>query len=104
MPTITAPPRGGGGRFGAAHDADHREPLPGQDVLTVASTQAKIEAQIRCMGCGYIPEPMARPHIEAGRLVVKEVDQRPLAAWATPGARAPAGAGRSRSAWRCSGG
>ncbi|MBS0434398.1 MAG: LysR family transcriptional regulator [Proteobacteria bacterium] len=54
--------------------------LPGQDVLTVASTQAKIEAQIRCMGCGYIPEPMARPHVEAGRLVVKEVERaRPRA-------------------------
>jgi DNA-binding transcriptional LysR family regulator len=49
--------------------------LPGQDVLTVSSTQAKIEAQIRCMGCGYIPEPMARPHVEAGRLVVKQVER-----------------------------
>jgi DNA-binding transcriptional LysR family regulator len=49
--------------------------LPGQDVLTVSSTQAKIEAQIRCMGCGYIPEPMARPHVEAGRLVVKAVER-----------------------------
>jgi DNA-binding transcriptional LysR family regulator len=49
--------------------------LPGQDVLTVGSTQAKIEAQIRCMGCGYIPEPMARPHVEAGRLVVKQVER-----------------------------
>jgi DNA-binding transcriptional LysR family regulator len=46
----------------------------------VASTQAKIEAQIRCMGCGYLPEPMARPHVEAGRLVVKEVERtRPRA-------------------------
>ena len=54
--------------------------LPGQDVLTVASTQAKIEAQIRCMGCGYIPEPMARPHVEAGRLVVKEVERSRQAA------------------------
>lgn len=54
--------------------------LPGQDVLTVASTQAKIEAQIRCMGCGYLPEPMARPHVEAGRLVVKDVERtRPRA-------------------------
>ncbi len=54
--------------------------LPGQDVLTVSSTQAKIEAQIRCMGCGYLPEPMARPHVEAGRLVVKQVERtRPRA-------------------------
>ncbi|QTN21328.1 LysR family transcriptional regulator [Rhizobacter sp. AJA081-3] len=54
--------------------------LPGQDVLTVSSTQAKIEAQIRCMGCGYIPEPMARPHVEAGRLVVKAVERTRQAA------------------------
>ena len=47
--------------------------LPGQDVLTVSSMQAKIEAQLRCLGCGYLPEPMAREHIRAGRLVVRKV-------------------------------
>jgi DNA-binding transcriptional LysR family regulator len=73
--------------------------LPGQDVFTVASTQAKIEAQIRCLGCGYIPEPMAREHIAAGRLVVKPT-QRPggrvrLAyAWRAPSATAPGAARR----------
>lgn len=50
--------------------------LPGQDVFTVASTAAKIEAQLRCLGCGYIPEPMAREHIAAGRLVVKDTQRR----------------------------
>jgi len=54
--------------------------LPGQDVFTVASTQAKIEAQLRCLGCGYLPEPLARDHIEAGRLVVKETQRRGSAA------------------------
>jgi DNA-binding transcriptional LysR family regulator len=49
--------------------------LPGQDVLTVSSTADKIEAQIRCMGCGFVPEPHARCHIEAGRLVVKPVQR-----------------------------
>ncbi|MEF7613947.1 LysR family transcriptional regulator [Aquincola sp. MAHUQ-54] len=49
--------------------------LPGQDVFTVASTQAKIEAQIRCLGCGFVPEPLAREHIGAGRLVVKQVER-----------------------------
>jgi DNA-binding transcriptional LysR family regulator len=46
--------------------------LPGQEVFTVATTQAKIEAQLRCLGCGYLPEPLAREHIAAGRLVVKQ--------------------------------
>lgn len=55
--------------------------LPGQDVLTVATTQAKLEAQLRSLGSGFLPEPVARPHIEAGRLVVKEVQRpRPSAA------------------------
>jgi DNA-binding transcriptional LysR family regulator len=51
--------------------------LPGQDVFTVASTQAKIEAQLRCLGCGYLPEPLAREHIAAGRLVVKATHRTP---------------------------
>jgi len=51
--------------------------LPGQDVFTVASTQAKIEAQLRCLGCGYLPEPLAREHIAAGRLVVKPTHREP---------------------------
>lgn len=51
--------------------------LPGQDVFTVGSVQAKIEAQLRCLGCGFVPEPLAREHIAAGRLVVKQV-ARPL--------------------------
>ncbi|CAD5374866.1 LysR family transcriptional regulator [Rubrivivax sp. A210] len=46
--------------------------LPGQDVLTVSSMRAKLEALLRCLGCGYVPEPLARPHLEAGHLVAKE--------------------------------
>ncbi len=73
--------------------------LPGQDVLTVSSMQLKIEAQLRCMGCGFVPEPMAREHIAAGHLVVKPVQRattfagRLGYAWRTPDANAP-GAGR----------
>ncbi len=50
--------------------------LPGQDVFTVASLQAKIEAQLRCLGCGFVPEPIAREHIRAGRLVVKATQRK----------------------------
>lgn len=49
--------------------------LPGQEVFTVASVQAKVEAQLRCLGCGFVPEPLAREHIRAGRLVVKQVQR-----------------------------
>ena len=47
--------------------------LGGQDVFTVATMQAKLEAQLRGMGGGFLPEPMARAHIAAGHLVVKKV-------------------------------
>jgi molybdate transport repressor ModE-like protein len=50
--------------------------LPGQDVLTVPTMQHKLEAQLRGLGCGFLPLPLAQPYISAGHLVVKEV-QRP---------------------------
>lgn len=49
--------------------------LPGQEVFTVATVQAKVEAQLRCLGCGFVPEPVAREHIRAGHLVVKPVQR-----------------------------
>ncbi|HET9976844.1 MAG TPA: LysR family transcriptional regulator [Burkholderiaceae bacterium] len=49
--------------------------LPGQEVFTVGSVQAKLEAHLRCLGCGFLPEPVAREHIRAGRLVVKDVQR-----------------------------
>jgi len=47
--------------------------LGGQDVFTVASMGAKLDAQLRGLGCGSLPESMARPYIETGRLVAKTV-------------------------------
>ena len=46
--------------------------LPGQDVLTVPSMRTKLEALLRNLGCGFLPETLARPHLESGRLVQKE--------------------------------
>jgi DNA-binding transcriptional LysR family regulator len=48
---------------------------PGQDVLTLPSMSGKLEAMLRGLGCGFLPEPMVRSHIDAGRLVRKTVDQ-----------------------------
>lgn len=45
----------------------------GQDVLTVPSLVAKLEAVIRGLGCGRMPEPLVRLHADAGRLVVKRL-------------------------------
>ena len=50
--------------------------LAGQDVFTVASMSAKLDAQLRGLGIGLLPEPMARPYVESGRLVAC-LTQRP---------------------------
>jgi molybdate transport repressor ModE-like protein len=66
--------------------------LAGQDVFTVPTLHAKLEAQLRGMGCGFLPEPMARAHIEAGRLVVKTLkrgEHRPHMGYAWRRATAP---------------
>ncbi len=51
--------------------------LGGQDVFTVPGMLAKLDAQLRGLGAGFLPEYLARPHIDAGRLVEKAVAQRP---------------------------
>ena len=50
--------------------------LAGQDVFTVPDMASKLEAQLRGLGGGVLPESLARPYIDAGMLVVKQV-QRP---------------------------
>lgn len=62
---------------------------PGQDVLTVPSLAAKLEALLRGLGCGSIPAPLLARHAEAGRLVVKRTTLAPRDvllhyAWRTP--------------------
>lgn len=47
--------------------------LGGQDILTVDSMQAKVQAQLRGLGYGFLPEPMARRYITAGYLVTRQV-------------------------------
>ena len=47
----------------------------GQDVLTVPSMQHKLEAQLRGLGSGFLPLPLAQPYIASGRLIVKPVAQ-----------------------------
>lgn len=49
--------------------------LGGQDVFTVPSMQAKLEAQLRGLGAGFLPECMARPYIDAGHLIVRKVER-----------------------------
>mgnify|MGYP003332888386 FL=1 len=66
--------------------------LAGQDVFTVPSMRTKLDAQLRGLGAGFLPEPMARPYIDQGLLVECQV-MRPhrtgqmAYAWREPAAR-----------------
>jgi molybdate transport repressor ModE-like protein len=75
--------------------------LAGQDVFTVPTMRAKLDAQLRGIGAGFLPEPMARPFIETGRLVSKQVRRatriaRLGYAWREGG---PLGIGRGLQWW-----
>jgi DNA-binding transcriptional LysR family regulator len=76
--------------------------LAGQDVLTVPHMRAKTEALIRGLGAGFLPEPMARAHIDAGRLVHKATARanppaRMFYAWRAE--KGPQGLGRALQWW-----
>lgn len=47
--------------------------LAGQDVFTVPNLRDKLEAQLRGIGVGFLPEHMARPYIDSGQLVTPPV-------------------------------
>ncbi len=75
----------------------------GQDVLTVPTLQAKLEAQLRGLGVGFLPLPMAQPHLKAGRLLAGQSEglsrqERIGYAWrrTTQGGEAP---GRALKWW-----
>jgi len=60
--------------------------LSGQETLTVADLGAKLDAQIAGLGCGWLPLPIAAPHVASGKLVVKAMETprpsaRIYAAW-----------------------
>jgi DNA-binding transcriptional LysR family regulator len=49
--------------------------LSGQDVFTVPTMQAKLDAQLRGLGGGNLPRCMADSYITTGRLVVKKTER-----------------------------
>ena len=68
--------------------------VSGQDVLTVPTMHAKLAAQLHGLGGGFLPEPMARPYIEAGHLVQCRTERAaPLGqmhcAWRVPASGSP---------------
>lgn len=76
--------------------------LPGQDVLTVPHMRAKLEAQLRGLGCGFVPEPMARAHLDAGHLVARRTARAPAVGgmfYAWRAERGALGLGRALAWW-----
>jgi DNA-binding transcriptional LysR family regulator len=76
--------------------------LAGQDVFTVSNMRAKLDAQMRGLGGGFLPEPLVRPYLESGRLVAREIQRQPRRtlrlsyAWRTSGNLGP---GRALQWW-----
>jgi molybdate transport repressor ModE-like protein len=76
--------------------------LPGQDVLTVPSMRHKLDALLRGLGSGWVPEPLARPHLEAGHLMSLELAGGGFAApmfYAWRAERGAVGLGRALQWW-----
>jgi DNA-binding transcriptional LysR family regulator len=49
--------------------------LSGQEVLTVPDMQAKYQAQLMGLGVGFLPEAWVQKDVQAGRLVIKQVEE-----------------------------
>jgi DNA-binding transcriptional LysR family regulator len=76
--------------------------LPGQDVLTVSSMRHKLDALLRNLGSGWVPEPLARPHLEAGHLVALQTASGSYSAplhYAWRAERGPLGLGKALLWW-----
>lgn len=70
--------------------------LVGQRVVTVSDMQAKLEAQLRGLGCGFLPQCLAQPYIDAGHLVAKRTERatrlsKVSYAWRAGARKAPLG-------------
>ncbi|MBI1625443.1 LysR family transcriptional regulator [Comamonas suwonensis] len=49
--------------------------VSGQDVLTVDSMHAKVEAQVRGIGAGFLPRGMVQTYLDAGLLITRQVQR-----------------------------
>ncbi|WP_275760752.1 LysR substrate-binding domain-containing protein [Ralstonia pseudosolanacearum] len=45
--------------------------MAGQDTLVLPAMADKVQAQIRGLGCGWLPRPLAQPYLDSGVLVAK---------------------------------
>jgi DNA-binding transcriptional LysR family regulator len=54
--------------------------LNGQDTLTFANLEDKIDSQIAGLATGYIPTPFAKHYLKTGELIAKKVDESKVTA------------------------
>lgn len=75
--------------------------MGGQDVFTVPGMPAKLDAQLRGLGGGFLPAYMAQPYVDAGQLVAKQVERPARVAKVSYAWRQEAGtrAGRALQWW-----
>jgi DNA-binding transcriptional LysR family regulator len=51
--------------------------LSGQEVFTVPNLGAKLDAQLRGLGCGYLPRCLAQPYLDNGQLLQRATENTP---------------------------
>ena len=73
--------------------------LVGQETFTVGTLQAKLQAHLLGLGVGFLPEPMARPWLIAGKLVARRVERSPRLALLSYAWRADSPPGKALSWW-----
>lgn len=78
--------------------------LPGQDVFTVSTMPSKVDALLRGVGVGFVPDVLARPWVDTGRLVTRTVERPERVAqlsyaWRTPDGSEGERGGRALQWW-----
>ncbi len=73
--------------------------LAGQESFTVSSLAAKLDAHLRGLGAGFLPEPVARPYLATGRLVARRVERSTRIAQLSYAWRANAEPGQALGWW-----
>ena len=73
--------------------------LSGQETFTVSSLTTKLDAHLRGLGAGFLPEPIARPYLSTGRLVARRVERSTRIAQLSYAWRASASPGKALSWW-----
>ena len=73
--------------------------LEGQETLTVSSLKAKLDAHLRGLGAGFLPEPMARPWLASRKLLARRVERSSRVATLSYAWRANAVPGKALAWW-----